>query len=91
MLPAIDRNGDSRDRALTAELRRQIGATTIGVGHLMTAAETFDAVGVDRLERGRGGTAPRPDRGDGERGGRRAPRRALGRPLERPALAGASR
>ena len=43
-LPAIDRNGDARDRALTAELRRQIGATTIGVGHLMAAAEEFDAV-----------------------------------------------
>ena len=50
-LPAIDRNGDARDRALTAELRRQIGATAIGVGHLMTAAESFDAVGVHRLNR----------------------------------------
>ena len=44
-LPAIDRNGDARDRALTAELRRQIGATAIGVGHLMTAAESWDAGG----------------------------------------------
>ena len=50
-LPAIDRNGDQRDRALTAELRRQIDATAIGVDHLMTAAESFDAVGVDRLNR----------------------------------------
>jgi len=50
-LPAIDRNGDARDRALTAELRRQIGATTIGVGHLMAAAEAFDAVSVNRLNR----------------------------------------
>ena len=48
-LPAIDRNGDARDRALTADLRREIGFTTIGVGHLMTAAENFDAAGVDRL------------------------------------------
>ena len=50
-LPAIDRNGDARDRALTAELRSQIDATAIGVGHLMTAAESFDAVGVKRLDR----------------------------------------
>ncbi len=50
-LPAIDQNGDQRDRALTAELRRQIDATAIGVDHLMTAAESFDAVGVDRLNR----------------------------------------
>ncbi len=50
-LPAIDRNGDRRDHVVAAELRRQIDATAVGVGHLMTAAESFDAVGVDRLNR----------------------------------------
>jgi diguanylate cyclase (GGDEF)-like protein/putative nucleotidyltransferase with HDIG domain len=50
-LPAIAQNGDARDRALAATLGEQIDATAIGLDHLMTAAESFDAVSVTRLGR----------------------------------------
>jgi diguanylate cyclase (GGDEF)-like protein/putative nucleotidyltransferase with HDIG domain len=50
-LPAIALNGAPRDRALVADVRRQIDATTVGLGRLMDAADAWDAVAVKRLNR----------------------------------------
>jgi diguanylate cyclase (GGDEF)-like protein/putative nucleotidyltransferase with HDIG domain len=50
-LPVIARNGGARDRALAADLRGQIDATAIGLGHLVRASESFDLVAAKRLNR----------------------------------------
>ena len=86
-LPDIARNGAARDRALVSDLRAQIDATTIGLGRLMEASESFDLVEAKRLNRVQRRPAPRPHRGDGGRRGGRASRRVHGRALERPPLA----
>ena len=50
-LPDIAQNGAARDRALVSDLRAQIDATTIGLGRLMEASESFDLVEARRLNR----------------------------------------
>jgi diguanylate cyclase (GGDEF)-like protein/putative nucleotidyltransferase with HDIG domain len=50
-LPAIARNGAGRDRALVAQVRAQIDATSVGLARLMAASETFDLVAAKRLNR----------------------------------------
>jgi diguanylate cyclase (GGDEF)-like protein/putative nucleotidyltransferase with HDIG domain len=50
-LPAIAVNGAARDRTLVGALRRQIGATAIGLDHMMAASKYFDLVEANRLNR----------------------------------------
>ena len=50
-LPAIDRNGAARDRALVARLSAQVDSTAVGLDRLMTASEAFDLVTARRLNR----------------------------------------
>jgi diguanylate cyclase (GGDEF)-like protein/putative nucleotidyltransferase with HDIG domain len=48
-LPAIARNGAGRDRELVAQVRAEIGATSVGLARMMAASETFDLVAAKRL------------------------------------------